>query len=172
MDLLYMLVALLLGIGMIIVEMLIPGVGVIGIIGLVAVIFVLYSVYTLKGVVVGRALLVGTIILLVVMAFVVRRALSPNGSLSKRGLILNETSDSYNLELNSDLIGRTGICLTSLRPCGYVLLSDQKFEAVSINGLIEKNTIILVDNIREERLYVCNVKPIMEGDEYAENTGR
>ena len=172
MDLLYLVIALLLGIVMIIVEMLIPGFGVMGIIGLAIVIFVLYSVYTLKGVVVGSALLVGTIILLVVMAFVVRRALSPNGSLGKRGLILNETSGSNNLELKSDLVGNTGICLTSLRPCGYVLLSGQKFEAVSINGFIEKNTIILVDNIRGERLYVCKVKLIMKGDEYAENTGR
>jgi len=153
-----MLVTLLFGLGMIIVEMLIPGFGVMGIIGLAIVIYVLYSVYTLKGVVVGSALLVGTIILLVVMAFVVRRALSPNGSLGKRGLTLNETSGSIDLELKSNLIGKTGICLTSLRPCGYVLLSGQKFEAVSINGFIEKNTIILVDNIRGERLYVRNAQ--------------
>ena len=155
---LYRLIALLLGIVMIIVEMLIPGFGVMGIIGLAVVIFVLYSVYTLKGVVVGSVLLVGTIILLVVMAFVVRRALSPNGGLGKRGLTLNETSGSIDLELKSDLIGKTGICLTSLRPCGYVLLSGQKFEAISINGFIVKNTIILVDNIRGKRLYVRNVK--------------
>ena len=167
-----MLIALLFGIVMIIIEMLIPGVGIIGVIGLATVIFVLYTVYTLKGVLIGSILLAGTIILIVVMAFVVRRALSPNGSLGKRGLALNETSGLYELELKSDLIGKTGICLTSLRPCGYVLVSDQKFEAVSINGFIEKNTIILVDNIRGERLYVCKVKPIMEGDEYAENTGR
>ena len=167
-----MLVTLLLGLGMIIVEMLIPGVGVIGIIGLVAVIFVLYSAYKMKGVVIGSILLAGIILMLVVMSYVVRRAMSPNGSLGKRGLILNETSGSNNLELKSDLVGNTDICLTSLRPCGYVLLSGQKFEAVSINGFIEKNTIILVDNIRGERLYVCKVKPIMEGDEYAENTGR
>ena len=167
-----MLIALLFGIVMIIIEMLIPGVGIIGVIGLATVIFVLYTVYTLKGVLIGSILLAGTIILIVVMAFVVRRALSPNGSLGKRGLALNETSGLYELELKSDLVGNTGICLTSLRPCGYVLLSGQKFEAVSINGFIEKNTIILVDNIRGERLYVCKVKPIMEGDEYAENTGR
>jgi membrane-bound ClpP family serine protease len=55
MDLLYLVIALLLGIVMIIVEMLIPGFGVMGIIGLAIVIFVLYSVYTLKGVVVGSA---------------------------------------------------------------------------------------------------------------------
>ena len=169
---LYLVIALLLGIVMIIIEMLIPGFGVMGIIGLTAVIFVLYSAYNMKGVVIGSTLLAGTILLLVVMAFVVRRAVSPSGSLGKRGLTLNETSGSYNLELKSDLVGKTGICLTSLRPCGYVLLSDQKFEAVSINGLIEKNTIILVDHIRGERLYVCNAKPIMEGDNYAENTGR
>ena len=158
MDLLYLVIALLLGIVMIIVEMLIPGFGVMGIIGLAIVIFVLYSVYTLKGVVVGSALLVGTIILLVVMAFVVRRALSPNGSLGKRGLTLNETSGSIDLESKSNLIGKTGIYLTSLRPCGYVQVNDQKFEAVSTNGLIEKNTIILVEHIRGQRLYVRNAQ--------------
>jgi membrane-bound ClpP family serine protease len=46
MDLLYLVIALLLGIVMIIVEMLIPGFGVMGIIGLAIVKFVLYSVYT------------------------------------------------------------------------------------------------------------------------------
>ncbi|MPM97268.1 hypothetical protein SDC9_144441 [bioreactor metagenome] len=106
------------------------------------------------------------------MAFVVRRALSSNGSLGKRGLTLNETSGLYELELKSDLIGKTGICLTSLRPCGYVLVSDQKFEAVSTNGLIEKNTTILVDHIRGEYLYVCSAKPVMNGDKYAEDIGR
>ena len=158
MDLLYLVIALLLGIVMIIVEMLIPGFGVMGIIGLAIVIFVLYSVYTLKGVVVGSALLVGTIILLVVMAFVVRRALSPNGSLGKRGLTLNETSGSIDLESKSNLISKTGICLTSLRRSGYVQVNEQKFEAVSTNGLIEKNTIILVEHIRGERLYVRNAQ--------------
>ena len=153
-----MLVTLLLGLGMIIVEMLIPGVGVIGIIGLVAVIFVLYSAYKMKGVVIGSILLAGIILMLVVMSYVVRRAMSPNGSLGKRGLILNETSGSNNLELKSDLVGNTGICLTSLRPCGYVQVNDQKFEAVSTNGLIEKNTIILVEHIRGERLYVRNAQ--------------
>ena len=153
-----MLVTLLLGLGMIIVEMLIPGVGVIGIIGLVAVIFVLYSAYKMKGVVIGSILLAGIILMLVVMSYVVRRAMSPNGSLGKRGLILNETSGSNNLELKSDLVGNTGICLTSLRPCGYVQVNDQKFEAVSTNGLIEKNTIILVEHIRGQRLYVRNAQ--------------
>ena len=166
-----MLIALLFGIVMIIIEMLIPGVGIIGVIGLATVIFVLYTVYTLKGVLIGSILLAGTIILIVVMAFVVRRALSPNGSLGKRGLALNETSGLYELELKSDLIGKTGICLTSLRPCGYVLVSDQKFEAVSTNGLIEKNTTILVDHIRGEYLYVCSAKPVMKGDKYAEDIG-
>lgn len=167
-----MLIALLFGIVMIIIEMLIPGIGIMGIIGLAAVVFVLYSAYTLKGALIGSILLAGTIILLVVMTFVVRRALSTNGSLGKRGLTLNETSGSYDLELKSDLIGKTGICLTSLRPCGYVLVSDQKFEAISTNGLIEKNTIILVDHIRGDRLYVYNEKRMMKGDEYAEDIGR
>jgi membrane-bound serine protease (ClpP class) len=70
------------------------------------------------------------------------------------------------------LIGKTGICLTSLRPCGYVQVNDQKFEAVSTNGLIEKNTTILVDHIRGEYLYVCSAKPVMKGDKYAEDIGR
>lgn len=158
MDLFYRLLLLLLGIVMIIVEMLIPGVGVMGLIGLAVVIFVVYSAFTSEGVVIGSILLAGTIILLVVMAQVVRRALSPNGSLGKRGLTLNETSGLYDPELKLDLIGKTGICLTSLRPCGYVLVNDQKFEAVSTTGLIEKNTIVLVEHIRGERLYVRNAQ--------------
>ncbi len=60
-----MLIALLFGIVMIIIEMLIPGVGIIGVIGLATVIFVLYTVYTLKGVLIGSILLAGTIILIV-----------------------------------------------------------------------------------------------------------
>ena len=112
MNLLSMLIVLLFGIVMIIVELLIPGIGIMGVIGLVAVIFVLYSAYTLKGVLIGSILLAGTIVLLVVMAIVLRRALSTNESLGKRGLTLDETSGSYDIELKSDLIGKTGVCLT------------------------------------------------------------
>ena len=151
-----MLVTLLLGLGMIIVEMLIPGVGVIGIIGLVAVIFVLYSAYKMKGVVIGSILLAGIILMLVVMSYVVRRAMSPNGSLGKRGLILNETSGSNNLELKSDLVGNTGICLTSLRPCGYVQVNDQKHEAISTCGYVMKDMNILVERVSGRRLYVSS----------------
>lgn len=112
----------------------------------------------MKGAVIGSILLAGTCIFLVIQIFVVRRAISANGRFGKRGLTLNETSDVYDIKLESGLIGTAGVCLTSLRPCGYVLVNGQKHEVISNCGLIVKDTIILVEHARGRCLYIGTAK--------------
>lgn len=158
MDIIYLFLILLLGVAMIVVEMLIPGFGVMGIIGVAAVAVALYFVYNLKGVVIGSIILAGTLALLVALAFVVRRAMAPNGRLGKKGLTLHETSGGHDPNLDAELIGTTGICLTSLRPGGSVQIEDQTYDAISTQGFIQKDTTVLVERMSGKRLYVKEVQ--------------
>ena len=89
---------MLLGVAMILAEMLIPGFGVMGIIGVAVVAAALYFVYDLKGALIGSIILAVTLVFLVVMAVVMRRALSPEGG----------GRDRATLTLAAELLRRSG----------------------------------------------------------------
>lgn len=154
MDLVYQGILLLLGVAMILAEMLIPGFGVMGIIGVAVVAAALYFVYDLKGALIGSIILTVTLVFLVVMAVVMRRALSPNGRLGKKGLTLHETSGKNDPNLEPNLVGSTGICRTALRPSGYVQIQGQTYDAIATQGLIQKGAIVVVERVSTNRLYV------------------
>ena len=114
----------------------------------------LYFVYDLKGALIGSIILAVTLVFLVVMAVVMRRALSPNGRLGKKGLTLHETSGKNDPNLEPNLVGSTGICRTTLRPSGYVQIQGQTYDAIATQGLIQKGAIVVVERVSANRLYV------------------
>jgi len=46
--------------------------------------------------------------------------------------------DSENIRPLKDLVGKTGIAHTDLRPSGSVLIDDKKYDVVAVSGYIEK----------------------------------
>lgn len=52
----------------------------------------------------------------------------------------HKVSPLTDMELNvSNLVGKTGITLTDLKPTGYILIENRKFEALSEGEFIPKN---------------------------------
>ncbi len=56
-------------------------------------------------------------------------------------------------------IGKHGIVLTDLKPGGYILIGDNKYQAISLTGYLSKGTEIEVIDGQEESLLV---KPFKE----------
>jgi membrane-bound serine protease (ClpP class) len=52
------------------------------------------------------------------------------------------------------LKGKTGISKTVLRPAGKVLIEDEVFDAVALNGFIDKDVNIIVSKVEATQLYV------------------
>jgi membrane-bound serine protease (ClpP class) len=52
------------------------------------------------------------------------------------------------------LKGKTGISQTVLRPAGKVFIDDEVFDAIALNGFIDKNTNVKVTKVEATQLYV------------------
>lgn len=53
-----------------------------------------------------------------------------------------------------DIVGKTGIALTTLAPSGFVLVDGRKYEASSQDGLLAKDTPVKVSGLDTFRLIV------------------
>lgn len=142
-------VFMVLGLIFVIIEMFIPGFGIMG--GLGAVLLLASIFLTANSVIEG--VIIFTIILailIVAMIFVINRA--KKGKLLK-GVILNEEENEEDMS-NDDLeffIGKKGVALTQLRPAGCIDLDGVKLDVVTNGDFIDKGKeveIIKVDGIR------------------------
>lgn len=143
----------LVGIILILSEVFLPG-GIIGGIGFVCIgtaIYFSYKAYDFPGLFISAAVLITTGILTWLAAL----KLLPRTPLG-RDLFLTKTQKGYDT-LNKDLselIGKKGTTLSSLRPTGKVLVEDVKYDAVTDGDFIERGAQITVVGIRSNQLIV------------------
>lgn len=57
-------------------------------------------------------------------------------------------------EIDSALVGATGIAHTALRPAGTIIVNDQRIDAVSSGSYIDRDTPILIVEIEGHRVVV------------------
>lgn len=81
---------------------------------------------------------------------------------SKQSLYSDADQEGYFASsYDQDTIGKQGIVLTDLKPGGYILVGDKKYQAISLNGYLPKGSVIEVVKGQEESLLV---KPIKQDD--------
>lgn len=149
-----MLIMLLLGVGLLVVEMYIPGFGAPGILG---------SVLLVLGFVLLKPTLAQGLLLFVILAAILCVALSiclysaSKGRLSKSKLVLNDVAVPPEAAENNDLnyfIGREGVAHTALRPAGIGEFDGVKLNVVSDGEFIRQGQPIRVQSVAGNRIVV------------------
>lgn len=147
------LLCVIFGIIMLIIEAIIPGFGVAGILGTGFTIasLVICSISFGPVATLGLILVMGTVLVLVMSASI--KSLK-SGRLNKT-IVLNENMhESKAVELDTSLVGKTGITLCELRPTGIVKIEDKRIDAVSEGEFIEKGAKIYVYKVEDFKLIV------------------
>ncbi len=152
------LLMMLVGVGLLVFEMYVPGFGAPGISGiaLLALGFVLLKPTMSQG-----------LILFAILAAILCVALSiclysaSKGRLSKSKLVLNDVAVSAGAAENNDMnyfIGREGVTHTALRPAGIGEFDGVKLNVVSDGEFIARGRPIRVQSVEGNRIVVCELK--------------
>ncbi len=166
--LLWAIVLLLVGLGLIALELFTPSGGVLGILAALAILGSLAVGFS-NGWVTGVSLLLATLVILpVVLALAIHYwPRTPIGRLilldTPRGddEMLPETAASRQLR---DLIGRRGVAKTKMLPSGAVLIDGRVYDALSEGMAVDPGQAIRVTAIRTNRLVVVLDTDPMNGD--------
>ena len=153
-------VCFLLGLGLLIVEVFMPGFGLPGISGIVLEVVSIVLTYLRHG---GLAALSMTLIILGVVAITISLALRSvnKGKLSKSDVILSQTenaADGYVATRDMDVfLGKEGVTSTVLRPAGMAEFDGVKLNVVSDGEYISKNVAVRVDHVEGARVVVRRI---------------
>jgi len=151
----------LLGIGLLIVEVFMPGFGLPGITGIVLEVVCIALTYFSHG---SLAALGVTLIILAVIAIAVSLALrsANKGRLAKSAVILTETEsveEGYVATKDMDVfVGKIGTTTTVLRPTGMAEFDGVKLNVQSDGEYVAKGEMVRVDRVDGSRIVVQHVK--------------
>ena len=143
------------GMGLITVELFVPGVGIFGGLGLVS--LILCIVFQAKTFMQGLLLFIILAVLVAILALVVVRSFR-KGRLYKSPLVLKNRASKeegyVSNEINTSLLGETGICLSPLRPAGRALIKGKPRDVVTSGEFIENGDKIVVIETAGRRILV------------------
>ncbi len=150
-------IMLLVGVGLLVFEMYVPGFGVPGISGIALLVlgFVLLQPTLAQGLVLFAIL---AAILCVALSICLYSA--SKGRLSKSKLVLNDVAVPADTAENNDLnyfIGKEGVTHTALRPAGIGEFDGVKLNVVSDGEFIGKDKRIRVLSVEGNRIVVCEI---------------
>ena len=140
---LIMIIAFVIGSGLIVLEAFMPGFGVAGISGVVLEIVALRCCSLLHGTVPTLLALLGVLLLIGLAVFISYRS-AMNGRLSKSHLVLKETESAAAEKKPDRWIGMEGVAVTSLRPAGQIEVEGTRLNAASAGDFVEKGAAVLV----------------------------
>ena len=148
------LILAIIGIALLIIELLLPGFGVSGIMGilcLAAVIVIQFLTASATTAYIVSAVIIAIIIL---MVFLFMRSMK-KGILFRSPIVLKDHLEAESLKPASgaldELVGKTGIAITPLRPSGTAEIEGKRYSVISQATFVEKDasvTVIAVDGTK------------------------
>ena len=143
------------GIGLVVVEMFLPGIGLPGISGLLMLLAFIWLVFRAYGAVWGIAACLG-VIALVTAAIVVSLRSAKNGRLSRSALFLKQTAENVPPagQKTDPLVGREGVTQTPLRPSGIVLIGGERKSVVTEGEFLDAGKTVRIIHVNGSRIVV------------------
>ena len=139
------------GLAAIIVEFFVPAAGLIGVLGLGSIVGGIVLAYIRYGTGVGAAFLIGTVVITpAVIALYFK--LFPRSFVGRWLILRGEERPEESLY--TELAGKTGSALTSLRPSGTALIGGIKHSVVTAGEYIERGEQIMVSKVEGNRIVV------------------
>lgn len=147
------LICFLVGLALVLIEVLTPGLGAPGVAGVLLLILavVLQAQNLLQGLIMAAIVLV---IIIVGLIIFLKRAGS--GKIKKGAMILSDENEAQGHD-NSAILGMEGVAQTDLRPSGQVRIEDRVYDVVARGGFVQKGAdvaVVAADGMRivvEER---------------------
>ena len=141
----------------IIVEIIVPSGGLLGILATGIIVYSLYHVFTEMSLNAGYTLLVADIVLLPALILLglkllVRSPATLRTELSSRSGV---TSQSPEMEA---YVGKNGVAVTDLRPAGIAVIDGKRIDVVSQGLYIDKNAAVLVTAVSGNRVVVVEIE--------------
>lgn len=149
---------LIIGFGLVFLEMHIPGFGIPGVIG--AIFLVLAVVLTAQNFAQALVMALGILAILGIMLGVVLTFFT-KGKLFKPLILSDEQKKEHGYISSSDLdylLGKRGIAITDLRPAGSVDINGVKFDVISDGEYISVGTKVEIFKVSGVKLLVKKVK--------------
>ena len=141
------------GIGLLVVDMFLAGVGLPGITGVLMLVAAVFLIWTSYGAMYGLlACLV--LILLVAAALVLSLRSARKGRLSRSKLFLKQDAEQPPVPQASSLVGKTGVTKTPLRPSGIAELNGERKSVVTEGGFIDAGKNVRVVSVSGVRIVV------------------
>ncbi len=148
-----MVICLLLGMGLFIVEVFLPGFGLPGIAGIALVITGIVMAYMHFGVLVAAGILLVVIaVLAVLISWVLRSA--AKGSVNKSDLFLKDREELHQQSDMDVLVGKQGRTMSVLRPAGIGDFDGVRLNVVTEGGFIENDRPIEIVEATGARIVV------------------
>lgn len=148
----------LVGIGAMILELFVPAGGIIGLVGLGSIIAAVVRAFQTMGTLTGSIFLMATFIA-VPTIFILYFKYFPRSFMGKRLILSKHQSEEEGYTSHTDhnykeLIGKTGVSETPLRPVGSIIVDEQRFSAVTYGDYIEKDTEVKIVETEGNRIVV------------------
>ena len=151
---LYHIAVFLVGVLMIIVEILLPTVGLLAGLGVAA---MLYSIVLALGGDIGALAALGIALVIAVVLFLLIVSRLPSSRLWNKIVLQksSRTEEGYvSAAERSDLVGKTGEVLTELRPSGTARIDGRPVDVISEGAFIQKGKSIVVLSVNGSRVVV------------------
>ena len=147
---------LLIGVGLLVVEVFVPGFGLPGISGIVLTVVGVVLTWNAYGPVAGLAV---TLISLALAGIAISVSIksAATGKLSKSALILNEVTAPVEHEEADALTGKEGVTATVLNPVGFAEFDGVRLNVVSEGSYLEKWTRVKVQQVEGNKIIVRKV---------------
>ena len=150
-------VCFLVGIGLLVAEVFLPGFGLPGISGIVLEFITIWLTWTNHGPIAALGM---TIVILALIAIAISVALksAAKGRLSKSSIILNHaesTAEGYSATADMDVfLGKEGVTTTVLRPAGIAEFDGVRLNVVSEGEFIGAHTKVRIEQVEGARILV------------------
>ena len=154
-------ICFIVGVGLLVLEVFLPGFGVPGITGIALEVAAIVLIYLGHG---PLAALGMTILVLAIIALAISLSLRSvtKGRLSKSPIILKDqenNADGYSASEDMDVfLGKEGVTTTVLRPAGMAEFDGVKLNVVADGEYIPKDTPVRVDHVEGARIVVRKLK--------------
>ena len=151
MELVYILIIVFVGLGLIVLEIIvIPGTTIVGILGFTCTVGGIILAYKYHDYTTGNYVLAGSIVVSIVSLY-----LAIKFKAWERFSVNQDISGKVTTNISEGIEpGKEGIALSSLRPYGTGEFDDNMVEVVSLGELIETNTPIRIVKIENQKIFV------------------
>jgi len=146
----------LIGVFVLIVEIIIPSGGILGIITVGLMGYSLYLVFTTISVFAGMVFVIADIIMFPVVLFTGIKLLAKSPATLKTSLSKTDGYSSQSDELD-EFMGHTGTAITDLRPAGTAMINNRRVDVVSRGEYIDKGMEVVVLEVEGNRVVVKQV---------------